>query len=126
GFGWIDAFLSAATLAVAAIPEEFPVVLTFFLGVGVFRLAKQHALVRRAVAVENVGRVSAICSDKTGTITEGHLSVSATWPAPAMAAEEVLKIAGLASRADSGDPLDMAILKRAPSAPLDWARTQLF
>lgn len=126
GFGWIDAFLSAATLAVAAIPEEFPVVLTFFLGVGVFRLAKQHALVRRAVAVENIGRVSAICSDKTGTITEGRLSFSAAWPNAGMTSEDLLRIAGLASREDSGDPLDLAILTQAPSTPQDWTRTRIF
>jgi Ca2+-transporting ATPase len=73
GHGLLDALLSALTLAVAALPEEFPVVLTFFLGVGVYRLAKRQALVRRAVVVENIGRVSCICSDKTGTITEGKL-----------------------------------------------------
>ena len=69
----VDALVSALTLAIAALPEEFPVVLTFFLGVGVYRLAKRQALVRRAVVVENIGRVTCICSDKTGTITEGRL-----------------------------------------------------
>ena len=48
GFGWVDATVSALTLAVAALPEEFPVVFTFFLGVGVYRLARRRALVRRA------------------------------------------------------------------------------
>ncbi len=76
GHGLVDAFLSAVTLAVAALPEEFPVVFTFFLGVGVYRLARRQALVRRAVAVENIGRVTCICSDKTGTLTEGKLALS--------------------------------------------------
>ena len=76
GYGWVDAVVSALTLAVAALPEEFPVVFTFFLGVGVYRLAKRRALVRRAVSVENIGRVSCICSDKTGTITEGRLQLT--------------------------------------------------
>ncbi|HEX7838415.1 MAG TPA: cation-transporting P-type ATPase, partial [Kofleriaceae bacterium] len=58
GFGWADAVVSAVSLAVAALPEEFPVVLTVFLGVGVYRLARRKALVNRAVAVENVGRIS--------------------------------------------------------------------
>jgi heavy metal translocating P-type ATPase len=71
GHGWPDALLSAATLAVAAIPEEFSVVFTFFLGVGIYRLAKKRALVRRAVSVENIGRITQICTDKTGTITKG-------------------------------------------------------
>jgi Ca2+-transporting ATPase len=69
GHGWLDATISAVTLATAALPEEFPVVFAFFLGVGVYRLARSGALVRRAVSVENIGRVSCICSDKTGTIT---------------------------------------------------------
>ena len=53
--------------------QEIPVVYTFFLGLGVFRLARHKALVRRAVAVENIGRISCIVSDKTGTITAGTL-----------------------------------------------------
>ena len=73
GYGIVDALLSAVTLGVAALPEEFPVVFTFFLGAGVYRLAKRQALVRRAVAVENIGRITCICSDKTGTMTEGRL-----------------------------------------------------
>ncbi len=126
GFGMIDAFLSAATLAVAAIPEEFPVVLTFFLGVGVYRLGRKGALVRRGVAVENIGRVSVICSDKTGTITEGQLSFRESLPADGMTQDRLLALAGLASRSDSGDPLDIAILGQTPSIAQGWSRTQLF
>ncbi|MDT9599291.1 cation-translocating P-type ATPase [Sphingosinicella rhizophila] len=126
GFGWADAFLSAATLAVAAIPEEFPVVLTFFLGVGVYRLARRKALVRRAVAVESIGRASAICSDKTGTITEGRLTFSDAVPATGVEKGWLMKVAALAARGDSGDPLDSAILERAPSAEVGWARVRLF
>lgn len=126
GFGPLDAFLSAATLAVAAIPEEFPVVLTFFLGVGVYRLARSQALVRRTVAVENIGRVSAICSDKTGTITEGRLAFRQAVPADDVATDWLMQVAALASRADSGDPLDTAILAAANLPPTTWARLQSF
>lgn len=126
GFGWVDALLSAATLAVAAIPEEFPVVLTFFLGVGVYRLARRKALVRRAVAVENIGRAGAICSDKTGTITEGRLAFSDAVPADGLGAEGLLAIAAMAARADSADPLDLAILERAPPVGQGWRRARLF
>jgi Ca2+-transporting ATPase len=126
GFGWADAFLSAATLAVAAIPEEFPVVLTFFLGVGVYRLARHRALVRRAVAVENIGRASAICSDKTGTITEGRLAFSDAVSATDVDEPWLMTIAGLAARRDSGDPLDSAILEHAPPAKAGWVRVRLF
>ncbi len=126
GFGWSDAFLSAVTLAVAAIPEEFPVALTFFLGVGVYRLARRHALVRRAVAVENIGRVGAICSDKTGTITEGRLALSDTSPAPGVPREWLLTLAAATSRPESGDPLDAVILAERAEPPADWHRTHLY
>jgi Ca2+-transporting ATPase len=113
GHGLLDAALSAVTLAVAALPEELPVAFTFFLGVGVFRLARRHALVRRAVSVENVGRVTCICADKTGTITEGRLRVT-EWLAAAGAGEaRLVAVAAAASRRETGDPLDAAILDAA-------------
>ncbi len=113
GFGLLDAFLSAVTLAVAALPEEFPVAFTFFLGVGVYRLARRQALVRRAVVVENIGRVTCICSDKTGTLTEGKLTLAHVFPADGVAAAELRRIAAQASRERSGDPLDAAVLAGA-------------
>lgn len=109
GHGWIDALLSAVTLAVAALPEEFPVVYTFFLGVGVLRLARKKALVRRAVAVENIGRITCIVSDKTGTITAGSLELAHRAPADGLDEASVLQVATLAARPDSGDPLDQAL-----------------
>ena len=110
GHGLLDALLSAVTLAVAALPEEFPVVLTFFLGVGVYRLAKRQALVRRAVVVENIGRVSCICSDKTGTLTEGRLQLTHQYPSPGLDPDRLLQLAAVASRRETGDPMDLAIL----------------
>jgi Ca2+-transporting ATPase len=114
GYGIVDALLSAVTLAVAALPEEFPVVFTFFLGAGVYRLAKRQALVRRAVAVENIGRVTCVCSDKTGTMTEGRLVLAHRNPARGVDAGQLAALAALASRPDSGDPLDAAILGLVP------------
>ena len=111
GYGWLDALVSAVTLAVAALPEEFPVVFTFFLGVGVYRLARCQALVRRAVSVENIGRVSTVCSDKTGTITEGRLRLAQLRAAPAADEGALLRLVALASRRESGDPLDTAVLE---------------
>src|SRR5581483_11269905 len=93
-----------------------PVVFTFFLGVGAYRLARRQALVRRAVSVENVGRVTVICSDKTGTITEGQLRLARLRPAPDLDERRLLRLARLASRPDSGDPLDLAIAAAAPQA----------
>ncbi len=120
GYGLADAFLSAAVLAVAAIPEEFPVVLTFFLGLGVYRLARNNALVRRAVAVENIGRVSVICSDKTGTITEGRLRLREVHPARNTTEQQLVQLAAMASRSNSNDPLDETLLEEAPSPPSGW------
>lgn len=117
GHGWIDALLSAVTLAVAALPEEFPIVYTFFLGVGVFRLARKKALVRRAVAVENIGRISCIVSDKTGTITAGSLVLAHRTPADGHDAASVLQVATFAARPDSGDPLDEALHAAAGALP---------
>jgi len=117
GYGWVDALVSAVTLAVAALPEEFPVVFTFYLGVGVYRLAKRQALVRRAVSVENIGRVSSICSDKTGTITEGRFLMAHLLPESGVSAERLHHLGAIASRGDSGDPLDAAILREAPASP---------
>lgn len=113
GHGLLDAFLSAATLAIAAMPEEFPVVFTFFLGVGVYRIARRKALVRRAVAIENMGRITCICSDKTGTLTEGRLRLAHSYPASDLTAETLGVLAAAAARADSADPLDEALIAAA-------------
>ena len=86
---------------------------TFFLGVGVFRLARRQALVRRAVSVENIGRVTCICADKTGTITEGRLRVSEWVPGADVSERRLLLLAAAASRRETGDPLDAAILDAA-------------
>ncbi len=113
GHGWVDALVSAVTLAVAALPEEFPVAFTFFLGTGIFRLARRQALVRRAVSVENIGRVTVICTDKTGTITEGRLSVTELVPAHGLSEQDLLRTAAQASQGADADPLDVAILAEA-------------
>lgn len=124
GYGWLDAILSAATLAVAAIPEEFPVVFTFFLGVGVYRLAKKRALVRRAVSVENIGRITHICTDKTGTITEGRLKLAHFESAKD---DETLLATALAASSSESDPVDSAIKDVAQERGLQCpARLQVF
>lgn len=113
GHGLIDALVSGATLAIAALPEEFPVVFTVFLGVGVYRLARRQALVRRAAVVENIGRVSCICTDKTGTLTEGELRLEHVLPAAETTRERLLAAAAGASREEGADPMDIAVLALA-------------
>lgn len=117
GHGWVDAVLSAVTLAVAALPEEFPIVYTFFLGLGVFRLARKKALIRRAVAVENIGRTSCIVSDKTGTLTAGTLTLAHRIASAGFDAASVVQVARLAARQDSDDPLDEALPAETPLSP---------
>lgn len=109
GHSWLDALISAAVLALAAIPEEFPIVFTFFLGVGVYRLARKKALVRRAVTIENIGRVKYICTDKTGTITLGKLELTHLFPNDGISTETLLKVGSRASDPESNDPIDVAL-----------------
>ena len=126
GHGVVDALVSAVTLAVAALPEEFPVVYAFFLGVGVHRLARHQALVRRAVVVENIGRVSCICSDKTGTLTEGRLRLEQLLPSSSFTKHELLLAAARASRPASVDPMDREVLARLADVSLGAERIATF
>lgn len=105
----IQSILSGITLAMAMIPEEFPVVFTVFLSIGAFRLARKHALVKKLPAVETLGSISVLCVDKTGTITENKMHVESVVPIHCLK-EEFVEAMGLSCEEDAFDPMEQAMI----------------
>ncbi|MCC7551273.1 MAG: cation-translocating P-type ATPase [Methanobacterium sp.] len=73
---WLNGFLAGITLAMAILPEEFPVVLTIFLALGAWRISQKQVLTRRSHAIQALGSTTALCVDKTGTLTLNQMSVA--------------------------------------------------
>ena len=105
----VESILSGITLAMAMIPEEFPVILTVFLSMGAWRLAKRQSLVRRLPSVETLGAVSVLCVDKTGTITMNRMSVQSIW-SPAGDENTLIETMGLACETNAYDPMEKAMV----------------
>ncbi len=119
---WLQGLLAGLTLAMAILPEELPVILTLFLGLGAWRLGREHVLARSIPAIELLGATTVLCVDKTGTLTLNRMAVAQLWseqcgydcrksigtPLPE-ALHGLLEYAVLASHRQAFDPMETAI-----------------
>src|SRR5512136_1367420 len=118
---WLQGFLAGITLAMATLPEEFPVVLTIFLALGAWRISQRQVLTRRVPAIEMLGAATALCVDKTGTLTLNRMtvthiavdhevySVQGKQISLPEHLHEVVEYSLLASPADPFDPMEKAM-----------------
>ncbi len=120
---WLEALLGGIALAMALLPEEFPLVLTVFMIMGAWRLSRSRVLTRRAAAIETLGAATVLCTDKTGTLTRNLMSIACLraandhWDAgappariagsPALA--RLLETAALASDVHRVDPMERSL-----------------
>jgi len=118
---WKEGALAGIALAMAILPEEFPVILAVFLALGAWRIARNQVLTRRMPAIEALGAATVLCVDKTGTLTLNQMSVArlvaegrtvdlaAAAQALAPPCRTLLRIAALASRPEPFDPMERAL-----------------
>ncbi|WP_374512800.1 cation-translocating P-type ATPase [Brevundimonas sp.] len=129
---WIGGALAGITVAIALIPEEFPMVLAVFLALGAWRLARHRVLARRSAVIETLGGATVLCVDKTGTLTENRMEVARLWTeeadipvgdgaTPVGAPADLVRYAALASAVRPVDPMDRAVHALRRESPEDQA-----
>ncbi|MFY9153029.1 MAG: cation-translocating P-type ATPase [Prolixibacteraceae bacterium] len=134
----LKGFLAGITLAMAMLPEEFPVVLTVFMALGAWRMSKKNVLTRKPSAVETLGSATVLCTDKTGTLTQNKMTVTRLYNGEHFHSvsklngfpdefHEIIEYGILSSQANPFDPMERAIasmgeayLKNTEHIHTDW------
>jgi P-type Ca2+ transporter type 2C len=118
----LNGFLAGLTLAMAVIPEEFPVILTVFMALGAWRISKRRVLTRKSSAIETLGSATVLCSDKTGTLTQNKMAVCTLYNKTSFFDvskkngfpedfHEIIEYGILSSQTNPNDPMEKAICK---------------
>ena len=108
---WLEAFLFSLALAVGLTPQLLPAIISVNLAHGARRMAEQHVIVRRLASIENFGSMDVLCSDKTGTLTEGTIQVEGMIGLDGQPSDEARLLAAINAEFESGyvNPIDLAI-----------------